>query len=242
MKRRRFPKDIETKVLLASRRRCALCFGLDGDTTEKEGQFAHVDRDGSNVNPENAAWLCTKHHARYDSRSRQTKAHTPEELRAYQAMLIEYLASPSAWPDAGTTRTNAPGVSLEVFDRRVPIYRATIEFIRTMLQGTRVDLQVIFKFAADTDEALFLFDDEMAAYLAELYKKAVRLRAVFTMLEPPERRTPELIQEESDLMLWFSEQFEVARNRFVPYLRLGNTLANKDLQPTATGKAVRRRG
>jgi hypothetical protein len=233
MPRKRFSKDIETKVLVASRRRCALCFGLKGDAREKEGQVAHVDRDGLNVNLENAAWLCTKHHARYDSRSRQTKGHTPDELRVYQGMLVEYLASPTAWPDAGTNPTHGPGVSLEVFARRVPIYRATIQFIRMVLRGTRIDLQEIFKFAADTDEALFLFDDHLATYLVDLYRKAVRLRSVFIMIEPIDRRTPELIQEESELMLWFSEQFEVTRSRFAPYLRLGRTLANKDLQPSA---------
>ena len=190
----------------------------------------------------NAAWLCTKHHSRYDSRSRQAKGHTPEELRAYQGMLTEYLVSPSVWPDAGTNRTQGPGVSLDVFDRRVPIYRATIQFIRTVLKGTRIELQSIFQFAGDTDEALFLFDDHLAAYLVDLYKRAVRLRAVFIMIEPPDRRTPELIQEEVEHMLWFSEQFEVARRKFAPYLRIGKTLANKDLQPTAAGAMKRRRG
>ena len=48
-----------TKMLVASRRRCALCYGLDGDTTEKAGQIAHVDRDAENTAEENAAWLCS---------------------------------------------------------------------------------------------------------------------------------------------------------------------------------------
>jgi hypothetical protein len=241
VKRRCFPKNVETQVLLTSRRRCALCFGLDGDTTEKEGQVAHVDRNPSNVELANAAWLCTKHHARYDSRSRQTKGHTLEELRAYQGMLAEYLVSPAAWPDAGTNRTQGPGVSLEVFDRRVPTYRVTIEFLRTVSKGTRIELQELFKFATETDEVLFLFDDHIAAYLAELFKRALRYRAVNIMIEPPDRRTPELTEEEAQHLLWFSEQFEVVRSKFAPYLRIG-TLANKALQPTAASATVRRRG
>ncbi|MCI0565379.1 MAG: hypothetical protein MN733_43495, partial [Nitrososphaera sp.] len=44
-KRRQFPKKVQTEVLLKSRRRCAYCYGLDGDTTQKEGQIAHIDRD-----------------------------------------------------------------------------------------------------------------------------------------------------------------------------------------------------
>ena len=172
--RKRFPVTVATEVLVASKRRCAFCFVLDGDTTEKEGQIAHVDRDPSNVSSEHAAWLCTKHHARYDSRSRQTKGHTPEELRAYQRELVEYLASPRVWPDAArTSDVHGPGIALEVFDRRIPIYRKTLEFIRLAAQGGKLELQPILQFAADTDEALFLFDERVADYLASLFKKAV---------------------------------------------------------------------
>src|SRR6266851_5842796 len=98
-KRRRFASDVEANVLTSSRRRCALCYGLEGDALEKEGQIAHLDRDPSNAAEDNALWLCTKHHSRYDSRSRQTKGHTVDEVRIYRRMLYEYMASPLVWPD-----------------------------------------------------------------------------------------------------------------------------------------------
>jgi hypothetical protein len=245
--RRPFPLPVVTAVLIASRRRCALCYGLDGDTTEKEGQIAHVDRDSSNAAEGNAAWLCTKHHSRYDARSRQTKGHTPKELVAYRGMLYEHMASPYAWPDAGTGPTRGIGVSLEVFDRRVPVYRTTIEFLREVIKGSKLDLGPIFTFARETDEALFLFDDPLAEYLTELYRRAVRLHAVYAMSEPPAHRTSELSKEWADSMLWFSEQFEEARRRFAPYLRLSGAVANQRLQPTAAKpvakkRAPRRRG
>jgi hypothetical protein len=141
------------------------------------------------VTAENAAWLWAKHHARYDAKSRQAKGHTPEELVAYRGMLYEHMASPSAWPDAGATHTRGSGVSLEVFDRRVPVYRHTIEFLRVVIKGTELGLEPIFTFARQTDEAVFLFDDPLAEYLAELYRRAVRLHAVYAMSEPPGHRT-----------------------------------------------------
>lgn len=242
--RKKFPQTIVTAVLVASRRRCALCYGIDGDTTEKEGQIAHVDRDPSNVAETNAAWLCTKHHSRYDARSRQTKGHTPHELAAYRGILYQHMASPVVWPDAGAVPTRGMGVSLEVFDRRVPVYRSTLEFLREVIKGSNLDLEPIFKFARETDEALFLFDDHLSDYLRQLYRRAVQLHAVYAMSEPPERRTPELSQEWANAMLWFSEQFEESRRRFAPYLRLGSGLV--DQQPTAAGTAAkataRRRG
>jgi hypothetical protein len=155
-------------------------------------------------------------------------------------MLYEHMASPFAWPDAGTGPTRGTGVSLEVFDRRAPVYRATIEFLREVIKGSELDLAPIFKFARDTDEALFLFDDALAEYLIDVYRRAVRLHAVYAMSEPPINRTPALSQEWADSMLWFSEQFEEARRRFAPYLRLGAGLANQRLQPTAARTAMKR--
>ena len=238
--RKQFPPSVVTELLVASRRRCALCYGLDGDTTEKEGQIAHVDRNRSNVIKENGAWLCTKHHSRYDARSRQTKGHTPEELLAYRGMLYEHMASPSAWPDAGTSPTRGAGVSLEVFDRRVPVYRDTIEFLRVVIRGSELSLESLFKFANQTDEALFLFDDSLADYLAELYRRAVRLRAVYLRSEPPAHQTPELSEEWADSMLWFSEQFKTARRRFAPYLRLSGALANERSQPAVARQSPKK--
>ncbi|HXG54890.1 MAG TPA: hypothetical protein VNJ03_05875 [Vicinamibacterales bacterium] len=240
--RKKFPQLIVTALLVASRRRCALCYGIDGDTTEKEGQIAHVDRDPSNVAEANAAWLCARHHSRYDARSRQAKGHTPEELAAYRRMLYQHMASPIAWPDVGAAPTRGMGVSIEVFDRRVPVYRSTLEFLREVIKGSKLDLEPILKFARETDEALFLFDDRLADYLRELYRRAVQLHAVYAMSEPPDRRTPELSQAWADAMLWFSEQFEESRRRFAPYLRLSGGLGNQRLQLTAASTVAKTSG
>jgi hypothetical protein len=89
-----------------------------------------------------------------------------------------------------------------------------------------------------------LFDDPLAEYFTELYRRAVHLQAVYAMRESPDRRTPELSKEWADAMLWFSEQFEESRRRFAPYLRLSGGLANQRLRPTAaraSAKAANRR-
>jgi len=200
-------------------------FGLDGDTTEKEGQLAHVDRDSSNAIVENAAFLCTKHHARYDSVSKQTKGYTTEELIFYRGSLYEYLSGDSgAWPDtvAGTTKTrkSVVSLSLEVYDRRVPYYRTTKSFIRNVIAEGKVELKEIFEFAADTDEALFLFDQPLAEYLVQLYKRAVRLRMVGRLRNIPNQDVGKLAEEDAEILNWFSEQLEVVRSRFAPFLRI----------------------
>jgi hypothetical protein len=100
MSRTKPQSDIETAVLLESRRRCCLCVYLDGDWTEKQVQIAHVDRVPSNSNYEDLAVLCLSHHDRYDSRHSQSKGYTPAELRAYRARLVEALRSWAETPQA----------------------------------------------------------------------------------------------------------------------------------------------
>src|SRR5215469_7619288 len=178
MKRKYFSTDIETQVFAKARRRCALCYVLNNDLGWKKGQLAHIDRDRTNITLENAAYLCAAHHDEYDSKPSQTKRFTPDELRVYQAMLYQVIESPDWLRIGGRTlrargNRNTPnrgGISLEVYDRRVPIYRTTIQFVRDVVNDAKPELALILRFAADTEEARFLFDETVAAYLAEMFK------------------------------------------------------------------------
>jgi hypothetical protein len=87
-KRKKIPEAIETEVLLSSARRCALCYGLDGDLGRKKGQIAHIDQDSSNANENNLVYLCMDHHDEYDSTTSQTKNVTSRELTEYKQRLI----------------------------------------------------------------------------------------------------------------------------------------------------------
>jgi len=178
-KRKSFPRDVETAVLTKCRRRCAFCFVLENDITAKPGEIAHIDRDPSNASLENAAYLCMGHHDEYDSTPSQTKGLTPDELREHQAMLYEFLSASGPWPSATASKHRGRKrpkirVSLDVYDRRVPIYRTVVKFLRYVMQDMNPAYPVIFQFVADTDEARFLFDDTIADYLAELSNASMR--------------------------------------------------------------------
>lgn len=79
-------------VLVASRRRCCLCFALSNDAGEKKGQVAHLDRDSSNSSRDNLVFLCLDHHDQYDSRTSQAKGLTIDEVRQYRSQLQRYVA------------------------------------------------------------------------------------------------------------------------------------------------------
>lgn len=92
MPRKPLSKDIETKLLVESRRRCCICFGLDRDTGLKPGQIAHLDGNRENNRIENLAFLCLKHHDDYDSRTSQRKGLTMQEVKRYRDELTSSIS------------------------------------------------------------------------------------------------------------------------------------------------------
>lgn len=168
-------------------------------------------------------FLCFTHHEEYDSSSKQAKQLTPDELRYYRQRLYDQLGDPNfLWlpPPVHISSKKVGGVSLAEFDRRIPVYRATMAYLVAILKLNNIEMKDIWEFGRAMDEALFLFDDDIADYLTDLYKRGLRLQALSLMIQAPEQRTSELIQEHTDLALWFTGQFEEARRRFTPFLRL----------------------
>jgi len=84
---RYIPSDVADSILTSTRRRCALCFGLSGDLSEKKGQIAHLDHDPSNNDVDNLAFLCLEHHDEYDSKTSQSKGLTKKEVTVYRSLL-----------------------------------------------------------------------------------------------------------------------------------------------------------
>ena len=119
------------------------------------------------------------------------------------------------------------GRSTEVYDRRLTIYKATQTFLNAVVKNASPTVDELFTFAQSTDLALFLFDNKLVAYLSELYQKGVRLHFLHGETDParntPAEQRKAYIEEEHDLLIWFSEQLSVSRELFRPYLRLSNS-------------------
>jgi hypothetical protein len=91
-KRKKNPK-VHIDVLVKSRRRCCLCFGLKGDHGEKRGQIAHLDHNRINDKIDNLAFLCFDHHDQYDSITSQSKSIQINELKTYREQLYQFVES-----------------------------------------------------------------------------------------------------------------------------------------------------
>lgn len=91
MARAAISPEVQARILAESRRRCAICFGLNGDLERKKGQIAHLDQDSGNNAHANLAFLCFDHHDEYDSTTRQSKGLTRLEVIQYRDDLLAEL-------------------------------------------------------------------------------------------------------------------------------------------------------
>jgi hypothetical protein len=82
---------------MTSARRCALCYGFDGDLSRKKGQIAHIDHDPTNADEGNLVYLCLEHHDEYDSKTSQVKGISEAELRTYKTRLLNAIAAGEHW-------------------------------------------------------------------------------------------------------------------------------------------------
>ena len=113
-------------------------------------------------------------------------------------------------------------IGLDLYDRRIEIYRQLKSFLLKMTATGDIELSDLRSFGASIDETQFLFGDDIHSYLDGVYRRALRLRVVMTYLKEPSRlREDELrrfTDESTDLLMWFTDQFTVAPTLFRRYL------------------------
>ncbi len=174
--------DVIADVLVASRRRCCLCFALSNDAGEKKGQVAHLDRNASNSARDNLVFLCFDHHDQYDSRTSQTKGLTIKEVRQYRAQLDRYVTQSLPLSDLDVARALITGLDRPAFrtpfqqESSLPRFREaiseTISIINTgkTLSGTQLASKA------------YVRDSALRSALDGVVQRLVALRGAFDEL------------------------------------------------------------
>jgi hypothetical protein len=116
MKRKKVPINLQSDVLIKSKRRCALCFGINGDLTEKKGQLAHLDGNKNNNTNDNLAFLCLIHHDAYDSTTSVSKNYTIIEIRKYKLHLISALRNGKMADEGNAQYSDIISITSRVYD------------------------------------------------------------------------------------------------------------------------------
>jgi hypothetical protein len=239
MNRKSINSDIQASILFSSRRRCPLCFSYEFDASIKNGQIAHIDQDSANNSEDNLVFLCLKHHDEYDSKTSQSKGITAKEIEKCKDELRLFLTAATESIDFKNVKNDTSIdliknklnnhndfqlVSSEVYNLRIPIYHSYRNYISSIMREGEVQLESYFKFLAETQEAIFLFDEIVQEYLDLIKKNSIDLRKVQRQLEArynldvDERN--DLIDQEAKLFQVLSKSFDEGDKIFQNYLKI----------------------
>jgi len=232
MSRKKILPKTQDSVLKNCRRRCSLCFYFNFDTDIKDGQIAHIDRNNSNNKEENLTYLCLSHHDQYDCKPSQSKRITESELIEAKAKLEEFILDqhnhltplPMKDPKDKAKMKEVRKISIDLYHIRYPIYEAFKDFVMSIVQETEFNVSDFYRFRDRTHDALFLYGDEIDSFLDEVARKAIELRHKQNLIKNPERYNNEerqnLVKEETDVILWFSNILNEGKLLFSKYLRI----------------------
>ncbi len=117
---------------------------------------------------------------------------------------------------------------LDLFDRRYKVYDAARNFVASIMREASVTESQLADFNIGTSDAKFLFEPDVAEYLAEIRKRALHLRTTRELLKRPPASDDELArlaQAENDAVSWLGDQITEMTKIFTPYLGFANIRA-----------------
>jgi hypothetical protein len=121
-------------------------------------------------------------------------------------------------------RTNHLKVQHDLFERRIAVFTALMEFLVPIFSDVNVDERAANTFLQKTRESYFLFGEDIADYLKLIHDKATDLQCLHSQIHEsnqlPDEERNRLINERKSIKTWFNEQPLVARVKFAKRLKL----------------------
>lgn len=179
-KRKSVSDPVQAEVLVNSRRRCCVCFGLHRDDDVKQGQIAHLDKNPENNDEANLAFLCFNHHDTFDSKTSQSKNLTKAEVEQYREELYRHF---SPWRRVARSEglLNYLAASID-----------TEDIARTLLKvGHEVTVTPDFAInMALTEDEVELMDGDLAIPLLHVLDRLASWEMLTFEFEEPDQENP----------------------------------------------------
>lgn len=159
----------------------------------------------------------------------------PAWVHYAQALVVPVLTVAGiaiAWGQFSLARMR---IKLDLYDRRYKLFDSARRLIAEIVREGRSRNQDVLLFLRETGDAVFLLDRNVVNYFEELKNKSFRLTFLTTIMannQHPQRDAA--IDEETELLRWFSEQFDVLVEKFkaivaveVPVVLAGRAITSK---------------
>jgi hypothetical protein len=111
---------------------------------------------------------------------------------------------------------------LDVFDRRLPVFEATMRLTEIVVSKEKIALEEVQEFEFAKRSVQFLFDQKLQDYCDNLYKKAYavhRGKQKIDSLDEGEERD-QFTDTWREQRVWFNDQRKEIPKRFAPFLKI----------------------
>jgi len=119
----------------------------------------------------------------------------------------------------------------DLFDRRFEIYESARNLLLDVFQTSNVSREALGNFVRGTEKAVFIFDQAITDYLAELRRQAIRLQEANAMIADGRAIVGDgsgatAAARKAELSQWFVDQFDELLARFKPFMALDRNTAS----------------
>ncbi|MBK8202614.1 MAG: hypothetical protein IPK68_09970 [Bdellovibrionales bacterium] len=138
-------------------------------------------------------------------------------------LLTPVIAIAVGWITYRQMKITQAEVRLSLYDRRLQVFENVKKFLSFIARDAALETKTLLELKHETNQAIFLFDKEVSDYIDQLYKKGLDFRGTNLKLNgegrlPVGQERNKVVQENSDILKWFLNQFDVSRDLFKKYM------------------------
>lgn len=134
-------------------------------------------------------------------------------------LAIAFVGAFIAWQQVEIAREK---LRHDAYDRRFKLYDAAGKFLAQIIKSAKIDGDDVREYREGIGEAVFLLDEETAAFLISIADRAqfamVNQEEMDGMPSGPERSA--LARKKGETIQWMFQQFPILTSKFRPYLQL----------------------
>jgi hypothetical protein len=141
-------------------------------------------------------------------------------LSIFQTILLLLIASGIGYLIYRSSRSSG-GTRKSLHTRRTEVYKDVVRILTLLGQKGDLRKEELLDFRSRTQDAALLFDEEVAAYIEEIYTRGVKLMSTSEMLKgtalPVGEERDQVTVENAKQLIWLADQIALAKKKFRNY-------------------------
>ena len=139
----------------------------------------------------------------------------------YLSIIATLVAAIVAWTGYQQHLLAKEKFKLCLFENRFAVYKGIQIFLTHIFMKAKVDMDKLFEFRRDTQDAMFLFDDAISTYIKEIDHKALDLHTTVKTYRPLPKgdKRSHLCKHETQLLRELTSELPKLKDVFAPYLK-----------------------